>query len=163
MKKHSYIDDGIIHLNGEISDRKRAEQKLKDANGSCKERLTDDEDETLDELKAKLAKRAKRAKQAASGDPEAMEQMTKSLGHSISNFLRRRVRREQPLAKSLRAGQRLVLPVRSGGVSDNLLLKASAAYEAGIITGTQLNTIDVAHRSGFRIDDAELLAKIRGA
>ncbi|MGL6564823.1 hypothetical protein [Aeromonas dhakensis] len=160
MKKHSDIDDGIIHLNGEISDRKRAEQRLKDANGSCKERLTDDEDETLDELKAKLAKRAK---QAASGDPEAMEQMTKSLGHSISNFLRRRVRCEQPLAKSLRAGQRLVLPVRSGVVSDNLLLKASAAYEVGIITGTQLNTIDVAHRSGFRIDDAELLAKIRGA
>lgn len=159
MKKHSDIDDGIIHLNGEVADRKRAEQKLKDTKGSGKERLTDDEDETLDELKTRLSKRAKLA---ASGDPEAMEQMTKSLGHSISNFLRRRVRREQPLAKSLRAGQRLVLPVRSGGVSDNLLLKASAAYEAGIITGTQLNTIDVAHRSGFRIDDAELLAKIRG-
>lgn len=161
MKKHSDTDDGIIHLNGEVADRKRAEQKLKDAKGSGKERLTDDEDETLDELKTRLSKRAKLA--VASGDPEAaMERDDQEPGAPISNFLRRRVRREQPLAASLRAGRRLVLPVRSGGVSDNLLLKASAAYEAGIITGTQLNTIDVAHRSGFRIDDAELLAKIRG-
>ncbi|QXC36163.1 hypothetical protein [Aeromonas sp. FDAARGOS 1407] len=159
-KQHTDIDDGIINLNGEIADRERAEQKLLAAKGSGKERLTDDEDETLDELKAKLAKRAKLAE---SGDPGSLEQMTKSLGHSISNFLRRRVRREQTMAKSLRAGKRLVLPARSGGVSGSLLIKASAAYEAGIITGTQLNTIDVAHRAGFRIEDAELLAKIRGA
>lgn len=161
MNKHTDINDGIINLNGEIAQREGTERRLKEAaKSSGKEKLTDEENETLDELKARLAKRAKLA---ASGDPEALKQLTKSLGHSISNFLRRRVRREQPLAKSLRAGQRLVLPVRSGGVSDALLLKASAAYEAGIITGTQLGVVDVAHRSGFRIDDAELLTKIRGA
>ena len=161
MNKHTDINDGIINLNGEIAQRKGAEKRLKEAaKSSGKEKLTDDENETLDELKVRLAKRAKLA---ASGDPEAMEQMAKSLNRSVSNFLRCRVRREQPLAKSLRAGQRLVLPVRSGGVSDALLLKASAAYEAGIITGTQLGVVDVAHRSGFRIDDAELLTKIRGA
>lgn len=85
MNKNTDINNSITNLNG-------------------------DENETLDELKARLAKHATLA---ASGDPEAMEQMAKSLNRSVSNFLRCRGRREQPLAKSLRPGLRLVLPVRS--------------------------------------------------
>ncbi|WP_412465337.1 hypothetical protein [Escherichia coli] len=51
MKKDTIHDD-IINLNGEIAQRKRAEQRLKDAKkGRGKENLTDAEDETLDELK----------------------------------------------------------------------------------------------------------------
>ncbi len=67
MNKNTDINNSITNLNG-------------------------DENETLDELKARLAK---------------------SLNRSVSNFLRCRGRREQPLAKSLRPGLRLVLPVRS--------------------------------------------------
>lgn len=159
MNKSHDIEDGIIHLNGEIAERNRATQRLNDAKGGGKEPLTKEENETLDELTARLARRAKLA---SSGDTEAMEQMTKSLSASVANFLRRRVRRDQLLVKSLRHNQRLVLPVRAGGVSDALLLKAHAAYEEGVITGTQLNVVDLAHRAGFRIEDADLLAKING-
>lgn len=61
----------------------------------------DDPDETLEELKARLADRAQ---------AEECDRLTKSLRTTVSNFMRRRTRYERPLAKALRQDLRLVLP-----------------------------------------------------
>lgn len=125
MKKDTIHDD-IINLNGEIAQRKRAEQRLKDAKkGRGKENLTDAEDETLDELKARLAKRA----QSDDGDA-----LVKSLRDTVSNFLRSRKRRAPELmTKSLRNNQRLVIPTGKQKVTSELFIKAASAhYRPGI-------------------------------
>ncbi len=100
MKNHN-IEDSLIHLNGEIAERKRTQARIKDAKKSGTEReLTAEEDETLDELKARLAARAK---------TDEHGELAKSLRGTVSNFLRRRKRRPELMAKSLRHDQRLVL------------------------------------------------------
>lgn len=107
--KSGNTEDQIIGLNGQIADRKRAEQRLAETkSGRGKEDLTPDEDETLDELKARLAARAAQDERG---------ELVKSLRGTVTNFLRARKRRQpQILAKSLRSsGERLVLPRKLRG------------------------------------------------
>ena len=151
MKKDTIHDD-IINLNGEIAQRKRAEQRLKDAKkGRGSEDLTESEDETLDELKARLAEKA----QADEG-----EAMIKSLRGTVSNFLRSRKRRgPEVMAKSLRNGQRLVLPTGKQKVTSELFMKAANAFNTGAISGQEFNVIDLHRRNHIALPDA-LLNKI---
>ncbi|UTJ49788.1 hypothetical protein NLZ15_22715 (plasmid) [Atlantibacter subterranea] len=109
INKTHAVEDGIIALNGEIAERHRAEARVKDTKKSRgAEDLTDAEDETLAELKARLAERAK------SGEYDAL---AKSLRGTVSNFLRSRKRRGPELmAKSMRHDpRRLVLPKKVRG------------------------------------------------
>ncbi|HBZ7476286.1 TPA: hypothetical protein MM026_005190 [Klebsiella pneumoniae] len=151
MKKDTIHDD-IINLNGEIAQRKRAEQRLKDAKkGRGSEDLTESEDETLDELKARLAKRA----QSDSGDA-----LVKSLRGTVSNFLRSRKRRAPELmTKSLRNNQRLVVPTGKQKVTSELFIKAASAFNSGRITGQEFNVIDLHRRNHIALPD-DLLKKI---
>ncbi|UVF21363.1 hypothetical protein HPT29_009655 [Microvirga terrae] len=108
-KLHS-AEDSIIALNGEIAERRRAEARIKDAKASSgRENLTPEEDETLEECKARLARRTKSDECAA---------LAKSLRGTLSNFLRSRKRRHPELmAKSLKVidERRLVLPKKVRG------------------------------------------------
>ena len=151
MKKDTIHDD-IINLNGEIAQRKRAEQRLKDAKkGRGSEDLTESEDETLDELKARLAEKA----QADEG-----EAMIKSLRGTVSNFLRSRKRRAPELmTKSLRTNQRLVIPIGKQKVTSELFIKAASAFNSGRITGQEFNVIDLHRRNHIALPD-DLLKKI---
>ncbi|EJA9197313.1 hypothetical protein FXI35_005069 [Escherichia coli] len=151
MKKDTIHDD-IINLNGEIAQRKRAEQRLKDAKkGRGSEDLTESEDETLDELKARLAKRA----QSDDGDA-----LVKSLRGTVSNFLRSRKRRAPELmTKSLRNNQRLVVPTGKQKVTSELFIKAASAFNSGRITGQEFNVIDLHRRNHIALPD-DLLKKI---
>lgn len=151
MKKDTIHDD-IINLNGEIAQRKRAEQRLKDAKkGRGSEDLTESEDETLDELKARLAEKA----QADEG-----EAMIKSLRGTVSNFLRSRKRRAPELmTKSLRNNQRLVIPIGKQKVTSELFIKAASAFNSGRITGQEFNVIDLHRRNHIALPD-DLLKKI---
>lgn len=151
MKKDTIHDD-IINLNGEIAQRKRAEQRLKDAKkGRGSEDLTESEDETLDELKARLAEKA----QADEG-----EAMIKSLRGTVSNFLRSRKRRAPELmTKSLRNNQRLVIPTGKQKVTSELFIKAASAFNSGRITGQEFNVIDLHRRNHIALPD-DLLKKI---
>jgi uncharacterized protein with von Willebrand factor type A (vWA) domain len=96
--KNDNIEDSFIHLNGEIAERKRIQARVKDAkmNGTDSE-LTREEDETLDELKARLAARAK---------TDEHSELVKSLRGTVSNFVRRRKRRPELMVKSLRHDER---------------------------------------------------------
>jgi len=155
INKTHAVEDGIIALNGEIAERHRAEARVKDARkGRGKENLTDDEDETLDELKARLAKRAQ------SGDAD---ELVKSLRGTVSNFLRSRKRRGPELmTKSLRNGQRLVLPTGKQKVTSELFIKAADAFNKGVISGAEFNAIDLCRRSHQPLTDEALLKKVRG-
>ncbi|HDX8858936.1 hypothetical protein [Klebsiella variicola] len=153
INKTHAVEDGIIALNGEISERHRAEARVKDAKkGRGKESLTDAEDETLDELKARLAKRA----QCDDGDT-----LVKSLRGTVSNFLRSRKRRGPELmSKSLRNDQRLVLPKKKEVlVTSELFIKAANAFNFGKITSQEFNVIDLHRRNRMALPD-ELLKKI---
>ncbi|EFH7885929.1 hypothetical protein GS631_22500 [Escherichia coli] len=150
-KLHS-AEDSIIALNGEIAERHRAEARVKDAK-KCrgKENLTDAEDETLDELKARLAKRA----QSDDGDA-----LVKSLRGTVSNFLRSRKRRApEMMTKSLRNNQRLVVPTGKQKVTSELFIKAASAFNSGLITGQEFNVIDLHRRNHIALPD-DLLKKI---
>lgn len=152
INKTHAVEDGIIALNGEIAERHRAEARVKDAKkGRGKENLTDAEDETLDELKARLAKRA----QSDDGDA-----LVKSLRDTVSNFLRSRKRRAPELmTKSLRNNQRLVIPTGKQKVTSELFIKAASAFNSGRITGQEFNVIDLHRRNHIALPD-DLLKKI---
>lgn len=152
INKTHAVEDGIIALNGEIAERHRAEARVKDAKkGRGKENLTDAEDETLDELKARLAKRA----QSDDGDA-----LVKSLRGTVSNFLRSRKRRAPELmTKSLRNNQRLVIPTGKQKVTSELFIKAVSAFNSGRITGQEFNVIDLHRRNHIALPD-DLLKKI---
>lgn len=152
INKTHAVEDGIIALNGEIAERHRAEARVKDAKkGRGKENLTDAEDETLDELKARLAKRAQ------SGDGDTL---VKSLRGTVSNFLRSRKRRgSEVMAKSLRNGQRLVLPTCKHKVTSELFMKAANAFNVGRITSQEFNVVDLHRRNRMALPE-DLLNKI---
>ncbi|HCB0656096.1 TPA: hypothetical protein ACGPHA_003168 [Klebsiella variicola] len=152
INKTHAVEDGIIALNGEIAERHRAEARVKDAKkGRGKENLTDAEDETLDELKARLAKRV----QSDDGDA-----LVKSLRGTVSNFLRSRKRRAPELmTKSLRNNQRLVIPTGKQKVTSELFIKAASAFNSGRITGQEFNVIDLHRRNHIALPD-DLLKKI---
>ncbi|HEC2553939.1 TPA: hypothetical protein R2K55_005774 [Raoultella ornithinolytica] len=152
INKTHAVEDGIIALNGEVAERHRAEARVKDAKKSKgRENLTPEEDETLDELKARLAKRA----QYDDGDT-----LAKSLRGTVSNFLRSRKRRgPELLAKSLRSVQRLVIPTGKQKVTSELFIKAANAFTSGRITGQEFNVVDLHRRNHLALPD-ELLKKI---
>lgn len=158
INKTHAVEDGIIALNGEIAERHRAEARVKDAKkGRGKENLTDAEDETLDELKARLAKRALTAETNKSDDGDAL---VKSLRGTVSNFLRSRKRRAPELmTKSLRNNQRLVIPTGKQKVTSELFIKAASAFNSGRITGQEFNVIDLHRRNHIALPD-DLLKKI---
>lgn len=152
INKTHAVEDEIIALNGDIAERHRAEARVKDAKkGRGKENLTDAEDETLDELKARLAKRA----QSDDGDA-----LVKSLRGTVSNFLRSRKRRgPEVMAKSLRNGQRLVLPTGKQKVTSELFMKAANAFNVGRITSQEFNVVDLHRRNRMALPE-DLLKKI---
>ena len=155
INKTHDVEDSLIALNGQISNRKHAEAKIKDAKKSKRrENLTPEEDETLEECTARLAKIAK----TNSGDA-----IMKSLNGTVSNFLRSRKRRAPELmTKSLRNGQRLVLPVKKDAhVTSELFFKAANAFNDGRITSQEFNVIDVHRRHRIALPDV-LLNKIGG-
>lgn len=146
------VEDGIIALNGVIAERHRAETHVKEVKKSKgRERLTPEEDETLDELKARLADRAQ---------SDELATLAKSLRGTVSNFLRSRKRRgSELLIKSLGKGQRLGLPTGRKMVTSELFIKAANAFNSGHITGQDFNLIDLHRRQKLGLSD-ELLEKI---
>lgn len=155
INKTHAVEDSIIALNGDIAERRRAEDRVKDARKSKgRENLTTEEDETLEECKARLAEKAK------AGEGEAM---IKSLRGTVSNFLRSRKRRgPEILTKSLRRGQRLVLPVKKEVlVTSELFIKAANAFNFGRITSQEFNVVDLHRRHRMALPE-ELLNKING-
>ena len=95
------IEDRMISLNGQTASRERAESRLKHLSDKRASGLTADEAAELEAITAELQKLA----------GEKCDGMIKSLNGSVSNFLRSRKRRgPEVMAKSLRNGQRLVLP-----------------------------------------------------
>lgn len=150
-KTHA-VEDDLIALNGQIANRKRAEERVKDAKKvKGREDLTPGEDETLEECEARLAKRT---------DAEKCEVIAKSLRITFSNFLRRRARRgPQLMAKSLRGDQRLVVRTGKQMVTSELFIKAANAFNDGRISGQEFNVIDLHRRTRIGLPD-ELLSKI---
>ena len=150
-KTHA-VEDDLIALNGQIADRKRAEQRLKEVKKSAgRGDLTEEEDETLEECEARLAKRS---------PAEKCEAMAKSLTGTVSNYLRCRKRRgSELLAKSLRSDQRLVVRTGQHLVTSELFIKAANAFNSGRITSQEFNVIDLHRRQKLGLPD-ELLNKI---
>lgn len=173
------INDQIINLNGDIAARKRDEVRLKEARGQEETNLSPDEDETLDELKARLAKRAKKK--------EGGEQFTKSLRsleaitakvtgkHHRSTGMLAKSLRNSPLHLVLLGSTKSLLkaipkaaptteisPIteRNQRVDNAYFDRAVRAFSVGAITGTQLNVVDVCRRNNYPIDDPDLIAAV---
>lgn len=100
------IEDRLISLNGQTASRERAELRLKHLSEKRDtSELTADELAELEAITAEIRKLAS----------EECDGLAKSLNESFSNFLRRRKRRPELMAKSLRSQHRLVLPKKVRG------------------------------------------------
>lgn len=177
------INDQIINLNGDIAARKRDEARLEEARGKEETDLSPDENETLDELKARLAKRAKKK----AGEDQFTKSL-RSLEAITAKATGKHHRSARILAKALNnEPRRLVLlgslksllkampkatpevpavaeisPInqRNQHVDNAYFDRAVRAFSAGAITGTQLNVVDVCRRNNYPIDDLDLIAAI---